>query len=297
MAYYMLMRGGLDEKRFERIEGYADRRLKTPASRRPRKTAASKSCCGRISHEGVARLACGFVACALTLAASASAEETGSSPVQLVDNLQSLQAAIAQGDTAAYAAQPKLLREIADAFSAAKPEVWQNSRNARAAVIYLLSGGQPRVVIRLIEGGGVSKDDEKLMRGAIAYELGHETRSAEAAWRDGSEIPRTDAGRSGRLRAIDAADDARSDKAVGLLDLARLLSPGGLVEEAALRREVVLLGRNRAQRRQVHGAGDRVYEPLPEIALRRQFPQDLRGVAAAPPARRGRREFLANSRR
>ena len=30
MAYYMLLRGGLDEKRFERIEGHADRQLKTP---------------------------------------------------------------------------------------------------------------------------------------------------------------------------------------------------------------------------------------------------------------------------
>ena len=30
MAYYMLVRGGLPEKRVERIEGYADRRLKTP---------------------------------------------------------------------------------------------------------------------------------------------------------------------------------------------------------------------------------------------------------------------------
>src|SRR5271156_5971395 len=28
MAYYMLLRGGLPEKRFERVEGYADRRLK-----------------------------------------------------------------------------------------------------------------------------------------------------------------------------------------------------------------------------------------------------------------------------
>jgi chemotaxis protein MotB len=28
MAYYMLVRGGLPEKRVERIEGYADRRLK-----------------------------------------------------------------------------------------------------------------------------------------------------------------------------------------------------------------------------------------------------------------------------
>jgi chemotaxis protein MotB len=32
MAYYMLRRGGLDEKRFEKIEGYADRRLKIPSS-------------------------------------------------------------------------------------------------------------------------------------------------------------------------------------------------------------------------------------------------------------------------
>jgi chemotaxis protein MotB len=31
MAYYMLTRGGIAEKRFERIEGYADRRLKDPA--------------------------------------------------------------------------------------------------------------------------------------------------------------------------------------------------------------------------------------------------------------------------
>jgi chemotaxis protein MotB len=30
MAYYMLLRGGLDEKRFERIEGHADRQLRTP---------------------------------------------------------------------------------------------------------------------------------------------------------------------------------------------------------------------------------------------------------------------------
>jgi chemotaxis protein MotB len=31
MAYYMLVRGGIDEKRVERIEGYADRELKVPS--------------------------------------------------------------------------------------------------------------------------------------------------------------------------------------------------------------------------------------------------------------------------
>jgi chemotaxis protein MotB len=32
MAYYMLVRGGVPEKRFDRIEGYADRKLKVPAN-------------------------------------------------------------------------------------------------------------------------------------------------------------------------------------------------------------------------------------------------------------------------
>jgi chemotaxis protein MotB len=30
MAYYMLVRGGIEEKRFERVEGYADRNLRVP---------------------------------------------------------------------------------------------------------------------------------------------------------------------------------------------------------------------------------------------------------------------------
>jgi chemotaxis protein MotB len=32
MAHYMLVRGGFDEKRIERIEGYADRLLRLPNS-------------------------------------------------------------------------------------------------------------------------------------------------------------------------------------------------------------------------------------------------------------------------
>jgi chemotaxis protein MotB len=31
MAYYMLVRGGVDEKRFERVEGHADRNLRVPS--------------------------------------------------------------------------------------------------------------------------------------------------------------------------------------------------------------------------------------------------------------------------
>ncbi len=109
-------------------------------------------------------------------------------------------------------------------------------------MIYLLSGGQPRVVIHLLEGGGVPKDDETLLRGAIAYELGHE---AEARRLLGALDPKAlELALGGQIAFVQSMLLTRldPDKAVKLLDLARLLSPGGLVEEAALRREIVLLG-------------------------------------------------------
>ena len=64
-------------------------------------------------------------------------------------------------------------------------------------------------------------------------------------------------------------------KAVALLDLARLLMPGGLVEEAALRREVFAGRRCRARRGQIHDARRTISGRFPQIALCRQFPQSF----------------------
>jgi chemotaxis protein MotC len=176
--------------------------------------------------------------------ASARAEDAPPSPVQLVNDLQNIQAEIAQGDLAAYAAQPKTLRDISEAFAATKPEVWRSSRQARAAIIYILSGGQPRVIMRLIASGNIPQDDEKLMRGALAYMLGHE---AEARQLLGEVDPKSlDPALGGQIAFVQSVLLTAIDtkKAIGLLDLARLLTPGGLVEEAALRREVFLVGDN-----------------------------------------------------
>ena len=107
-------------------------------------------------------------------AAREEAAQTPPTPVQLVTDLQNMQGRIAQGDAASYAAQPKLLRGIANAFSGMPPEVWKNSRNARAAVIYLLSGGQPRIVMHLLESDEILDADKNLMKGALAYVLGRD---------------------------------------------------------------------------------------------------------------------------
>jgi chemotaxis protein MotC len=184
----------------------------------------------------------GLLAFALALTLPAYAEDAAPTPVELVANLQNRQAEIARGDLAAYAAQPKLLREISEAFAATKPEVWKNSRAARAAIIFALSGGQPRVIMHLIESGALSPDDEKMMKGALAYVL---SREAEAQKFLGDIDPRSlDPALGGQIAFVQSVLLTKTDpkKAVALLDLARLLMPGGLVEEAALRREVFLIG-------------------------------------------------------
>jgi len=193
------------------------------------------------------RLGASLLTCALAWARPAYAEDaapSAPSPIQLVANLQNRQAEIAQGDLAAYAAQPKLLREISEALLATKPEVWRKPREARAAIVFALSGGQPRVVMHLIDSHALPADEEKMMRGALAYVLSHE---AEALKLLGDVDPRSlDPALGGQIAFVQSVLLTTIDrkKAVALLDLARLLMPGGLVEEAALRREVFLIGDN-----------------------------------------------------
>ena len=69
-------------------------------------------------------------------------------PYEMVRTLQSLQAQVAQGNSQALAAQRALLLRMERDFMDAPAVVWQDPRNARAAVVLLLSGGHPAVVRR-----------------------------------------------------------------------------------------------------------------------------------------------------
>jgi chemotaxis protein MotC len=181
----------------------------------------------------------------LTLGVGACAPASAQTISALAADLQALQAQIASGDQSAYAAQPERLKAIGAAIAAAKPEVWQSKTETDAAVIYLLSGGQPRDLVQLLQSGAVPKSEVSLMRGAIAYIVGNET---EAKALLGDFDPRKlDLRLAGQVAFAQSVIETSRDekKAIALLDLARLLAPGGLVEEAALRREVSLVGDQR----------------------------------------------------
>ncbi|HUB64642.1 MAG TPA: chemotaxis protein MotC, partial [Methylocella sp.] len=110
----------------------------------------------------------------------------------------------------------------------------------RAAVIYTLSGGQPRVIRRVIEFGVSPASEAELMRGALAYVEGHDAEAKAILSKiDAKTLSPPVAGHVAMIQSALAAKE-NPGEAMRLLDLARILAPGTLVEETALRRELVL---------------------------------------------------------
>ena len=161
-------------------------------------------------------------------------------PVQLVRTLHLMQDQIAVGSTEAHLGQRGLLGILDDRFMNLPPETWHSSRNVRAAVSLVLSGGKPDILRKLLEQGSsvVSETDRPLIEGALAYVEGREEAAQNAlAALEPRVLPPT---LGAQLALVQSAlvvrkSAAKSDE---LLDFVRLQAPGTLLEEAALRRQV-----------------------------------------------------------
>ena len=164
-------------------------------------------------------------------------------PYQMVRSLQMLQDQIARGDLDAHNSQPALLKRLGENFLKADAAVWKEPRNSRAAVTFLLSGGSPQVVASL-RSRNVLNIDEAIVDGAIAYVEG---RTDEAKSKLANIKPRSlPAALGAEIALVQSALVAQDDLkvAIGLLDEVRLMMPGTLVEEAALRREIFIVGQD-----------------------------------------------------
>jgi chemotaxis protein MotC len=159
----------------------------------------------------------------------------------LIEELQRIQLKIAQGDKAAYRAQLPQLKTIGAAIASASPETWKNKREADSLVIYILSGGSLADVAPLLKDDALIESERSLARGALAYVTNHEA-DAVALLKE-TNLTALDRRLAGEVAFARSVLETKRDPkaAVELLDWARLLAPGGLVEEAALRREIALL--------------------------------------------------------
>ncbi|ASP36668.1 chemotaxis protein [Labrenzia sp. VG12] len=176
------------------------------------------------------------------LAAEPAVTAKKTQPFEMIRSLQTLQEQIAQGNSHAMKAQRTLLADMDDMFLKVPADLWQEPRNARAAVVHLLSGGHPRVMRHLLALEPFPAIDRRLMEASLAYVEGREEDMLELLKDiDPLELPPS---LGGHVALVKAAPYIRSEpaKAMELLQVASLLMPGTLVEEAALRREVFVAG-------------------------------------------------------
>ena len=159
----------------------------------------------------------------------------------MVIEVQRLQARLAQGDKAAYPLSHEKLKATGKAIAAAKPEEFKRPEERAAVIAYLLSGGLPRDVAGIVARGDFPAAEQDLLHGAIGYVSGKQEDAASLLSYDASRVSLRIAGQLAFAQSVlTTPKDAR--RALELLDQARVLSPGTLVEEAALRREILLVG-------------------------------------------------------
>jgi chemotaxis protein MotC len=165
-------------------------------------------------------------------------------PFELVRELQDFQnRAVLERAKDSQSEQNERVAEIAARLSRFDKGVWADPKNARAAVIYVLSGGDPRVLHRLLDAHVTLGIDEKLAQASLAYGEHRDEKAIELFdGIDSNSLNPSIIGQVSLVRALLIADKAPA-KAIALLDLARISSSGTIVEEAALRREAILVAK------------------------------------------------------
>lgn len=183
---------------------------------------------------GIAGAVMGFVV-------QAGAEEASHlQPYQMVRSLQLVQDRIATGDHAALPMQQKLLEMTDKTIRDADTAVFDEPRNFRALLIYGMSGGNPLTLERTVSHLTLGDADKTIAEGIVGYLRGN-PRSAQAALEpvDPMILPRE---LGAFLALVKGAVLTNEDpaKALIMFDQARLLGTGTLVEEASLRRTIML---------------------------------------------------------
>ncbi|HEY8163087.1 MAG TPA: hypothetical protein VIF34_12595 [Methylocystis sp.] len=135
----------------------------------------------------------------------------------------------------------KIAARVEETISSLSAEDWKQPRNYRAAVIYVLAGGSPTRLRRLLRDHVIEEATPPLLTASLAFADG----DREAATKlfspiDVRAFPPILAGHLALIRGslLIGVDNTEADKS---LSFARLIMPGSQVEEAALRRELAIV--------------------------------------------------------
>lgn len=169
-----------------------------------------------------------------------AAQNVGLTPTQLQRALSSMQDRAVQGDAWAEGKVRELLVQIGQQFDSLDPTTWKSHRSAVAASVFLFSGGVSAPVRRVLARGYFRPADRSLLEAALSFAEG---RPAMARQQLAEFDPATaDPVLAGPLALVRGSleMDSDLDQARQFFDWARLLAPGSIFEEAALRRQAII---------------------------------------------------------
>ncbi|WP_068316720.1 hypothetical protein [Polycladidibacter hongkongensis] len=162
-------------------------------------------------------------------------------PDLMMLELQIMQDEIVMGNRDAYRLLQPSLIVIGRRFLRLDHSVWKDRRNAYAAVAFMLSGGSGSVFQALAQQEVHFNVDANLFAGALAYSQGNRTAAKNLLLKvNAKDLPTAIAGQVALAQAILLSRDEPVES-IEYFDLARLLMPGTLVEESALRREAPIV--------------------------------------------------------
>ncbi|MGB3387263.1 MAG: chemotaxis protein MotC [Pseudaminobacter sp.] len=190
-----------------------------------------------LAHHTIASLAL------LAAMLPAAAKTAGLEPLQvfqMVRSLQIVQDRLASGDHAALPMQRKLLELIDKRLRETGQDGYGDPRNFQALMVYAMSGGNPETIGTALSRLALDEGDRKIGNGILAYLKGDFANARTTlATVDAHSVPHEVSAFLALVKgSVNAAEQPA--EALKLFDHARLLGPGTLVEEAALRRSVDL---------------------------------------------------------
>jgi chemotaxis protein MotC len=192
-----------------------------------------------IARQTIRWLLFGLISMPLT---TAHAAMPSPEPYMLVRSMRMLQDQVASGKPEALPMLNRVLGHIAEQLQAARPEVWSKPANVYAIFIYLLNGGNPEVVRTILTSANLGQVDPKLVAGSLAYADGDTLRIIENFQELPPNVPIE---LVASIYLVTATQLAGLDAGTALkrLDYIRLNAPGTLLEEAALRRGLMIAAR------------------------------------------------------
>ncbi|MGV1951117.1 chemotaxis protein MotC [Agrobacterium vitis] len=157
-------------------------------------------------------------------------------PYLMLRSLQFVQDSVVRGDHSAADMQRFLLTRIDKRLRTAAPSDFEDPRNVDAALIYTMSGGNPATLDYLVSRDVDGHFDNRVSDMLRKYLSGKGVLVASSL---GEMVPLYQNGRVGPYIALVAGNVTLVKDPAGALkffDIARLVAPGTIVEEAALRR-------------------------------------------------------------